>query len=264
MTDGKTDIWFPMYPADYLKDTLDLTLEEDAFYSRALNQVYINKGRIPAEPERLQRLLRVNRVQYNRCKWILVKYFYQVGQEYGNARADIEIKKKMDRAAIAQENGKRGGGRPKKNPGETQRVISGLPTENPWHNPDPNPEKNSSYSYSDPPISPPSGNTPEHEDRAAIFRAALPVLYAAFGIDQPSWRDEEAMHAAWIELRAKKATSTELTQRIARYREIWPELPCTPNAVLKHWHTCKPLGKAVSVPVDDGTPDSLLEDGQDD
>lgn len=263
MANGKTDAWYPMYPADYLKDTLDLTLEEDGFYTRALNQVYINKGRIPVEPERLQRLLRVNRVQFNRCKWILARYFYQDGKEYGSRRADIEIAKAQDRAEVARENGKKSGGRPRKNPAETQRVISGLPDGFDAGNPTPNPEKSSSQSHSDPPLSPPSGNSPPTEDRSGLFRAALPVLFKAFGIDQPSWRDEEAMHAAWLELRAKKATSTDLTQRIARYREIWPDLPCTPNAVLKHWHTCKPATKAQTIPVDDGTPDSLLE-GEDD
>jgi uncharacterized protein YdaU (DUF1376 family) len=108
MTTAKTDTWYPMYPGDYLKDTLDLTLEEDGFYTRALNQVYINKGRIPVEPERLQRLLRVNRVQFNRCKWILAKYFYQVGDNYGNARADIEIAKAQERSRRASDKGVKG------------------------------------------------------------------------------------------------------------------------------------------------------------
>lgn len=163
MASGKTDTWFPMYPADYLKNTLDLTLEEDAFYSRALNQVYINNGRIPSEPERLQRLLRVNRVQFNRCKWIFGRYFYEVGNEYGHRRADKEIQKAQERAEVARQNGRSGGRPPKQNPAETQRVNSGLPDGIAPANPDHNPEKSSSYSPSqsspigeDPPL-PPKG-----------------------------------------------------------------------------------------------------------
>jgi uncharacterized protein YdaU (DUF1376 family) len=154
MSNGKTDTWYPMYPADYLKDTLDLTLEEDGFYTRALNQVYINKGRIPVEPERLQRLLRV---QFNRCKWILGKYFYQAGDTYGNARADIEIAKANRNAEVARVNGMRGG-RPRIKP---DGIPNGLPMGNPAGYPTPNPEKSSSSSSSpsspigeDPPIVP--------------------------------------------------------------------------------------------------------------
>lgn len=263
MAAGKTDTWFPMYPADYLKDTLDLTLEEDGFYTRALNQVYINKGRIPAEPERLQRLLRVNRVQYNRCKWILGKYFYKAGDAYGNRRADEEIAKAKERAEVARENGRKSGGRPRNNPGETQRVISGLPDGFGAGNPDPNPEKSSSSSHLNPPFNPPL----PPEEKVGIekpgFQKALPPLCRLFGIENPTQRDEITLFDVWVELRAKKATSRDVAGRIARYREIWPEMPVTPNAILKHWHTCKPLEKAVPVPEDDVIPDSLLEDADD-
>lgn len=248
MAIGKTDTWYPMYPADYLKDTLALTLEEDGFYRRAVDQVYIHKGRIPADPLTLQRLLRITPAQLKRCAGILEKYFYRDGDSYRNRRADIEIARAQGRAEVARENGRRGGGRPKNNPAETQRVISGLPT----NNPEGGPEKNSSQSQSDPPYTPPTE-----------FRTAFPILCRAFAIENPSHRDELAMFEAWSELRAKKATSTDLARRIARYREMWPELPCTPNAVLKHWHTCKPLEKPVPVVGGDAIPDSLLEDGDD-
>jgi uncharacterized protein YdaU (DUF1376 family) len=248
MNHHKTDTWYPMYPADYLKDTLDLTLEEDAFYSRALNQVYINKGRITANPEKLQRLLRINRVQYNRCKWILSKYFYLAGDTYGNRRADIEIEKAQSRAEVARENGKTGG-RPRKNPAETQRVISGIPSGNPAGYPDPNPEKSSSSSPSDPPFYTP----PE-------FRTVMERLCRAVGIDAIGHREEGYAFQAWTEVKAKKATVEDFEARAKKYRAEWPDLPCTFNAVMNNWHTMAPKAKPkATAPTEDYRLDSEWE-----
>jgi uncharacterized protein YdaU (DUF1376 family) len=260
MATGKTDAWYPMYPADYLKDTLALTLEEDGFYKRALDQVYINKGRIPADPGALQRLLRVSPSQFKRCASILAKYFYRDGDGYRNRRADIEIARAQGRAEVARENGKRGGGRPRNNPAETQRVISGLPGNNPAGYPEGgakgNPEKNSPQSQSDPPF-----NSPLPEENPAGFQASAPTLYAALGIETPSIREEAAAFEAWAELRAKGATAADFAARAARYREKWPDMSCTFRAVLNNWSQMAPKPKrGPVVPVVEYVPDSLLED----
>jgi uncharacterized protein YdaU (DUF1376 family) len=136
MASKKTNIWMPWYPADYLKDTLDLSLEEDCFYRRTLDQLWIGRGEIPADPERLQRMLRISKKNWKKCEWILIKFCYKTGDVYRNIRIDLEINNANEKAAIARENGK-SGGRP-----ITQRVISGLPNNNPDHNP----EKSSSSS----------------------------------------------------------------------------------------------------------------------
>lgn len=248
MTTAKTDTWYPMYPGDYLKDTLDLTLEEDGFYTRALNQVYINKGRIPVEPERLQRLLRVNRVQFNRCKWILAKYFYQVGKEYGNARADIEIAKAQGRSELAAEKGKRGNEKRWGKPRPSDRT--GDPTSEATAIPVRSPSARSSSSPSDPPFKSP----PE-------FRTIAPVLYDALGIQTPSMREESAAFEAWTELKAMKATAEEFAGRAARYREKWPDMPCTFKAVMANWSQMAPVQKRKPVvPEVEYLPDSLLPD----
>ncbi len=139
---SKTDIWLPWYPADYLKDTLHLTLEEDGFYRRALDQIWICRGRLPVDPKRISLLLRISDRQMKRCSWILDKHFYRIGEEYGHRRCDIELAKSQEKANIARNNGNKGGRPPIQK--ETQRVISGIPTANP----DYNPEKSSSHSPS--------------------------------------------------------------------------------------------------------------------
>lgn len=140
--ENKTDIWLPWYPGDYLKDTLHFSLEEDAFYRRALDQCWMGKGCIPSDPARLKLLLRVTRPQWERCSWVFIKHFYREGECYRNLRVDKEMKKAQERADNARKNGMNGG-RPK-NPEKTQPVIPGIPTDNP----DPNPEKSSSPSSS--------------------------------------------------------------------------------------------------------------------
>jgi uncharacterized protein YdaU (DUF1376 family) len=260
MSSNKTDTWYPMYPGDYLKKTLDLTLEEDGFYTRALNQVYINKGRIPAEPERLQRLLRVNRVQFNRCKWILSKYFFQDGDSYGNRRADEEIATAQRNHEIASESGRRGNAIRwgKASPPDSGPDKKSIGSQSPPVSEPVSPNGRSSSSPLNPPLIPPSG-----AEEKPPFQKALPHLCKLFGIENPSHRDENELFQTWVDLKAKKATTAEVRRRIARYREIWPEMPVTQNAILKHWHTCKPIEKPVPVPGDDAIPDSLLEDGDD-
>lgn len=242
MAADKTDIWFSMYPGDYLKDTLDLTLEEDAFYSRALNQVYINRGRIPADAGRLQRLLRVTPAQFKRCRHILDRYFFRDGQSYGNQRADIEIAKANQNLEAARENGKKGS---EKRWGKNRPPIA-TPIANPIANPKQN--DSSSPSPSDPPSSPPD-----------IFKTRKPELYAAFGITQPSMTDENAMYEFFLEFKTKGATMDELRQRIALYREKCPDYPLTTRAILKNWHSLIPPPKPVPV-VDDYVLDAFQED----
>lgn len=247
MANGKTDTWYPMYPADYLKDTLDLTLEEDGFYTRALNQVYINKGRIPAEPERLQRLLRVNRVQFNRCKWIFGRYFYQDGDSYGNRRADAEIESARRNLEIARESGKRGneirwGKKSPPESGPDKKIIATL-SRTPSEPVSPN--GRSSSSPSDPPLSPPE------------FRTVAPTLYAALGIETPSIQEEGRAFEAWEELKAMGTTAEEFAARAARYREKWPDVAFTFRAVLKNWSQFPPPKPKTKVPEVEYLPDSL-------
>lgn len=144
-----------------------------------------------------------------------------------------------------KENGKKGG-----NPSLVNQ------TSNQGVNQTPNQKggSSSSSSTSDPPYTPPPD-----------FKKAFPVLCRLFGIERATQRDEITMYDAWIELRAKKATNADVKKRIARYREMWPDLPVTPNAILKHWHTCKPVEKTLTPPIDDGhLPDSLLPEDEND
>lgn len=132
---------------DYIKDTGDLTSIEDLAYRRALDQLWVLRGRIPSDPERLRKLLRLDKKEFAAAQSIFPRFFYVNGNSLGNARIDIELARAEARAIRAQENG-RTGGRPRNppgNPDKTQRVFSGYPRSEAK----PNPDESSSPSPSD-------------------------------------------------------------------------------------------------------------------
>jgi len=62
--------WYQWYPADYLADTLHLTLAQDAIYRRLLDALWIN-GPLPDDTKQLARILRVDTRQL-RNSWEVV------------------------------------------------------------------------------------------------------------------------------------------------------------------------------------------------
>lgn len=243
MSSVKTDTWYPRFPADYVKDTLLLTLEEDGFYSRALDQVYLCRGKIPADPIRLRLLLRVDQDQWSRCAWLLEKYFYRDGESYGNSRADREIARAQENARKAQENGKKGGRPVRTNPGKTESVPALKPTDIPdgtqtvsaakpsW-NPDPNPEKSS-------PPPPPSSREIESARAKTPKEIYWDFLVNLFQLEIAASRDELRLYEQCAEFAQRGATLEEIRIRAIRYREKHADMPFTVNAVLNNWDALK-------------------------
>jgi uncharacterized protein YdaU (DUF1376 family) len=124
----KNNIWMPWYPSDYLKRTMHLSLEEDAFYRRAIDLLWINNS-LTTNLERLKRTLRVTDDEWNRCKWIMEEFFEIKNESYTQSRIEEEKEKIETRAKKARENGRLGGRPPKptNNPQITQSVILNNP-----------------------------------------------------------------------------------------------------------------------------------------
>lgn len=246
---AKTDIWMPWFITDYMRDTGELTLEEDCFYRRALDQCWIRRGGIPVEPARLLGLLRVSAPQFKRCKWILERFFYRCEDGYRNSRLDVELVKAAARKEIAAENGRRGG-RPK-NPagfqketnGKPSGIPSGLAKQNPEHNPNHNPEKSSSPSPS-PSSFPKEKNTPLPPKGGSVWGEFRATVQELFG--KPTSHEAEIKQFRLAnDLAALGASPEELRTRTAHYRLCWPDVACTLKAVLNNWNeipALKPKG----------------------
>jgi uncharacterized protein YdaU (DUF1376 family) len=235
----KTDIWMPWYVTDYMRDTGEMTVEEDCFYRRALDQCWIRRGGIPTEAARLCALLRFTPGQFKRCKWILERFFYKCEDGYRNSRLDLELVKASVRKEIAAENGRRGG-RPKNpehNQNETRKEPSGLAK----GKAKPNPEESSSPSPSKafpsekPPL-PPKGGV----SAWAVFKEPIERLFGK----ATSIATEQKQIRLIGELSALNATPEELEDRVSRYRQFWPDIACTLQGVVNNWNQIPTKGSA--------------------
>jgi uncharacterized protein YdaU (DUF1376 family) len=71
---SKTDIWMPLYIGDYLAATAHLDAQESGAYLHLLMHQWKN-GKLPAEPEALRRIARVERDAWSNSWAILIAFF---------------------------------------------------------------------------------------------------------------------------------------------------------------------------------------------
>jgi uncharacterized protein YdaU (DUF1376 family) len=133
--------YYKRHIGDYLKDTAHLSLLEHGIYTRLMDVYYTKESAIPND--QAARLIGARtKDELAALKSILNEFFTLQNDAWVQARCEIEITHKDEKAETNRVNGLRGG-RPKK---ETQSVISGLlnqthsitqsePTDNPSHKP---------------------------------------------------------------------------------------------------------------------------------
>lgn len=68
--------WYPHNIDDYDADTLDLTLEEDAAYSRLLRWYYKNERPIPGDDLKIAAICRITLEQWKTLSTRVLKFFY--------------------------------------------------------------------------------------------------------------------------------------------------------------------------------------------
>jgi len=136
------EIWMPWYPSDYLRDTMTLSLEEDAVYRRAIDFLWQNPEGIPTETGRLCRALRITSEEAGRLGWVLGKYLIVVEGCYTSARVNREREKAQKNRESKKSNGSLGG-RPPKDKTETKPAgyDSLKLNETPSPSPSPSPSK---------------------------------------------------------------------------------------------------------------------------
>ncbi len=105
--------YYRFYAGDYLKDTLELTMEQDGAYRRLLDHYYSGKT-IPEDVDKVFRIARAyKKSEQNAVVFVLKNYFFLNGGRYVNRRADAEIDRMRKWSESQSEKGKLGG-RPKK------------------------------------------------------------------------------------------------------------------------------------------------------
>lgn len=118
--------YYSFHVGDWSLHTSHLTIEEEGVYRRLLDFYYDTESPIPETTQPVIRRLRLGSYAET-VALILAEFFVLEADGWHNHRADLEIIAYRNKAAKAQENGKKGG-RPPKNSGiETKPVNSANP-----------------------------------------------------------------------------------------------------------------------------------------
>lgn len=84
--------YFKLHINDYAQATAHLTLIEDAVYTRLLRKYYADEKPLPADVERLQRLVGArSREEKAAVQTVLAEFFFRDGDFFRNKRADDEL-----------------------------------------------------------------------------------------------------------------------------------------------------------------------------
>ncbi|MHB8322634.1 MAG: YdaU family protein [Acidithiobacillus sp.] len=120
-------VWYKFFIADYQRDAAQLSLIEHGAYRLLLDQAYLSGGTLPANPERIFRLLgAINPAEQEAIKSVLTEFFHKGRDGYTHARVTKEVSVYAQKAERNREVGARGG-RPQKSLDDRERK----PTNNP-------------------------------------------------------------------------------------------------------------------------------------
>lgn len=121
--------YYNRHIGDYARDTAHLTFAEDGAYNRMLDHYYTTEAPLPLDRTLLYRKLRArSKADRDIVDALLVEFFREAADGWHKKRCDEEIEKYQRKAEKNRENGKQGG-RPPKNPTETQMVSKRNPNE---------------------------------------------------------------------------------------------------------------------------------------
>lgn len=121
--------FFQFHIGDYAQATSHLTLVEDAVYFRLLRRYYAEESPIVDDKRQICRWVEARTDEEKQAvEDVLAEFFELRNGHWHNSRADEEIVEYQQRAETSRVNGRKGG-RPRKNPEETQQVNSGNPEE---------------------------------------------------------------------------------------------------------------------------------------
>lgn len=121
--------YYPHHIGDFNNATRHLTRLERSIYRDLLDLYYESEGPLPDCFDKLaRRIIATSPEEREALQVVLEEFFEHQDDGYHNKRADMEIAIYQGRANTARENGKKGG-RPRKEPTETQPVSCGMPDE---------------------------------------------------------------------------------------------------------------------------------------
>jgi len=108
--DKKADVWMPLYVGDYLSATGHLSTAEHGAYLILLMTAWQKGGALPNDSERLRRITRMDREEWQSSEPVLREFFYTA--EDGllrNTRIDMELGRATENVKKRSDSGSKAG-----------------------------------------------------------------------------------------------------------------------------------------------------------
>jgi len=93
---GKPDLWMPWYIADYMRDTMHLTCEQDGAYRRLIDAYWINGTALPDDDEALAAITKLPMDRWQKYRPTLIKFFTTAEGVWYHKRIEKELKDARD------------------------------------------------------------------------------------------------------------------------------------------------------------------------
>ena len=98
----------PLYVADYLGDTQHLSLEQHGAYLLLLMAMWRSGGRLPNDPSKLSRIVRLSPARWARIADDVMAFFDECGGDITQGRLASEIEKAAKKSQVRSEAGRAG------------------------------------------------------------------------------------------------------------------------------------------------------------
>lgn len=92
----KPDTWMPLYPGDYLRDTMHLDAEGHGAYMLLILAYWSNGGPIPSNEDWLRNVCRVREQSWMRVKGMVLPFFFEEAGKLRHKRIDEELANAQD------------------------------------------------------------------------------------------------------------------------------------------------------------------------
>lgn len=108
MSKKKTDIWMPLYIAEYLGDTMHLTTRQHGAYLLLIMAYWRNAGPLPSDDRRLAAICRLHQSEWAEDRDTLAEFFETESELWHHKRIDIEMANALENVQKASDKGKAG------------------------------------------------------------------------------------------------------------------------------------------------------------
>lgn len=133
----KSDIWMPLYVADYLADTMHLSTEQHGAYFLLLLAAWKNGGSVPNDTLKLRSITRMDAKKWQESSQTLGEFFFVTPNLWTHNRVTKELNKAKTNSEERSKSGKKGAAKRWQSDGKA--IANSVPNECQKYGPSPSP-----------------------------------------------------------------------------------------------------------------------------